>query len=511
MDDQFIDRCIQRFNLRMDADWSMRQQKLHILSLFKDGRIYDNLPPWDEEYAGGENSGSFIRMRKRRPSVIYKIPKIIVNESVAMLFGEGRFPVARCDDKKTQKFLTRVTKCANLKYKMLEAARIGSLGSVCIILKVLKGKLHLDILSTSSLTPYFDVMAPDTLERIVDKRKILGSTLMSKGYDNIKDDEKKKWFFLVREWTAQEEIHYNPYLVILDKEGDFKPARDIKRSVAHDLGFVPAVWIKNTATDSNIDGECTFGDVVDTCVEIDYQLSQLGRLLKYNSDPTLVIKDVAKLEGQELIKGVGALEIGKDGDAYLLEMSTGATTSVIEFVRQLRECALEVVRGNRANPDKMSGIHSGKALQMLNSPLVSLVDELRLTYGDYGLIKIYEMMIAIYQSGKYELDLKGYEPGSSEYEGKITLDWGEWYPPTPQDNLQESQSLTTLANAVKPLLSVETAIKTISDKYNIENTEEELQRINNDDNMQTEKLKARTPEKPGLDAKASKGVDRQKD
>lgn len=507
MDELFIQRCAERFDLQLDPDWSLRQQRLHIFHLFKDGRIYDNLPSWDQEYQG--NGGSFIRMRNRRPSVIYKIPKIIVNESVSMLFGEAHFPVPRCEDEKTQEFLTYITKCAKIKYKMLEAARIGSLGSVCVILKVLDRKFHLDVRNTITMTPSFAIMDPDRLIKIEDKRKVQGSTLISHGYTGIADEDKKKWFFLMMELTENEEIHYKPYLATQDDEEDFKPARDDERTMRHDLGFVPAVWIKNTSTDTHIDGHCTFSDVLDICVEIDYQLSQLGRLLKYNSDPTLVIKDVAKLEGQELIKGIGALEIGKDGDAFLLEMSNGATAAVIEYVRQLREFALEVIRGNRANPDKMSAIHSGKALQMLNSPLVSLVDELRLTYGDYGLIKIYEMMIAICHAGKHELDLRGYEPGNAE-EGEITLDWGEWYPPTPQDNLQQAQSLATLTNPAKPLVSVKTAVETIADQYNIENIDNELQEISNDDNMQTERLNARNP-KPGLDAGASKGAARKAD
>lgn len=476
LDDNFITRYIDRFQLSIDPDFSIRQQKLHILQLFKEGRIYDNLPPWESEYQGSE--GDFIRTRNRRPCVIYKIPKIIVNDSISMLFGEGRFPLPKCDDEKTVDFLNYVTRCSKLKYKMVEAARIGSLGSVCVVIKVLDKRFYLDVMNTITLTPYFDVLHPDCLVRLVDKKKILGETLISNGYKNIQKEDKKKWFFLKREWTQDEEIHYLPYPADSDRDDEFKPFRDEERSVRHSLGFLPAVWIKNTSNDAHIDGHCTFEDALDIYIEIDYQLSQLGRLLKYNSDPTLVIKNASKLEGRELIKGSGALELDINGDAYLVEMSTGATSSVIDYTRVLREYALEVVRGNRSNPDKMSALHSGKALQMLNSPLISLVDELRLTYGDYGLIKIYEIMLSIYHSGKYQLALNGHDPGRGDYEGEITLDWGEWYPPTPQDDMQQANALTTLCNPKKPLISIKTAVESISDKYNITNVKEELHEIN---------------------------------
>ena len=72
-----------------------------------------------------------------------------------------------------------------------------------------------------------------------------------------------------------------------------------------------------------------------TQVEIDYQLSQVGRGLKYSSDPTLILKDPALPDG-ELIKGAGnALIVSEKGDARLLEIGGTASAAVIEYVRTL--------------------------------------------------------------------------------------------------------------------------------------------------------------------------------
>jgi hypothetical protein len=70
-----------------------------------------------------------------------------------------------------------------------------------------------------------------------------------------------------------------------------------------------------------------------TQVEIDYQLSQVGRGLKYSSDPTLLLKDPALADG-DMVKGAGnALVVSEKGDARLLEIGGTASspTSALPF------------------------------------------------------------------------------------------------------------------------------------------------------------------------------------
>lgn len=497
---KFIQRYAERFKLKLDKDWSMRECRLRILKMFLDGSIYDELSPYHMEYTGGGevggNSGQYIRLVDRRPSVTYRIPKIIVDESVSMLFGEDHFPKASCDhdDRKTSDFLLYINENCKLKYAMLDAAKVGSIGSVCIVVKVLEGKFYFEVLGTRRLTPVFDQKNPDVLVNLVEKRKVDGATLMAHGYDGIDKEDKNKYFYVVREWNVTEEIYYKPYKVE-DEEGEdnFKPVRDEQKSSLHDLGFVPIVWIKNTPTCHHIDGECTFEAAIDVSVEIDYQLSQLGRLLKYNSDPTLVVKNSSSLEGNQLIKSVGMLNLDEKGDAYLLEMSNASTTAVIEYVRCLRDLALESVRGNRANPDKLSSIHSGKALQMLNSSLIALVSEMRLTYGEYGLIAIYRMVILIYFSGKYEIDSGEFSPSSQDCVDHIKLKWPDWYAPTPQDKLQEQQTFS--GYEAGGILSKETIRSNIQDKYGIIDIEDEAKRVATDSEEELKYEQALKPNK----------------
>lgn len=471
--DKFVNRYAERFNLDIDKDWTNRESKLHIYNMFLEGTIYDNLSPFHQEYQGQGDSSSYIKLCNRRPSVIYRIPKIIVDESTSMLFGCEHFPVVRCEHEKTTEFLQYITNHCHLKYSMLNAAKIGSVGSVCLLIKVLEEKFYFEVLGTADMQPYFNPMRPDELVRIVQRKKVDGATLLSQGYDIDKDDLKKK-YFIQREWNTLEEIYYIPWKC--EENEDHVPKKDSQRTTMHNFGFVPACWIKNTPKSHNIDGECSFGAILETCITIDYQLSQLGRLLQYNSDPTLVVKNPGILEGTQLIKSVGAINLDEKGDAYLLEMSNSSTNAVIDYVRCLREFALECVRGNRANPDKLSAIHSGKALQMLNSPLISFVDELRLSYGENGLMRIYYMILDIYKLMKGKVDTGEYAPDDADCKGHLKLDWPEWYPATPEDKLQQAQALSQLR--VNKIMSEETAVTTISDEYDIIDIPKELAAIN---------------------------------
>ncbi len=516
--EKFIQRYQERFSLVLDKDWSMRECRLRILKMFLDGSIYDQLTSFNIEYTGGGaigvNAGQYIPLSQRRPSVLYRIPKIIVDESVSMLFGEDHFPKAYCEHDETNEFLDYINEDCGLHYAMIDAAKIGSLGSVCIIVKVLEGKFYFEVLGTRRLTPVFDQKNPGVLVKLTEKRKIDGATLISQGYPGIDSEEKNKFFYVVREWTKTEEIYYKPYLVEEEENQEtFKPKRDNENSSVHDLGFLPAVWIKNTPNCHHIDGDCTFEAALDISIEIDYQLSQLGRLLKYNSDPTLVIKNPSSLEGTQLIKSIGALNLDEKGDAYLLEMSNASTTAVIDYVRCLREFALESVRGNRANPDKLSAVHSGKALQMLNSSLIALVCEMRITYGEFGLIKIYRMILDIYFSGKFDIETEGHIPSSEDCARHIELKWPEFYTPTPQDKLQEQQALTGYTTA--GILSLETARANIQDKYGILDVVEESTKVDSDNQkalesdqaMQESKNAGKAKSKP-MESGKSSGVDR---
>jgi len=204
-------------------------------------------------------------------------------------------------------------------------------------------------------------------------------------------------------------------------------------------------------------------------------LSQAGRGLKYSSDPTLLIREPAGAEGEIVRGGGNALVVSEKGDARLLEINGTASAAVIEYVRTLREMALEGVHGNRASPDRLSAAQSGRAIEMMNQGLVWLADNLRVSYGD-ALLKLARMVVRA--SNLYPMRILGQTIEPIPPAARLGLIWPRWYAPTSEDRARDAQTLRTLAEAGQ--ISRETAVKTIADAYDIEDVHAELARIAHD-------------------------------
>jgi hypothetical protein len=451
-----------------DAAYPARARTLDILKRVLDGRLYDVLPyQFHEERGAG---GEYIPLRNRRPSVRYALCRIVVEDSVSLLFSEGHFPTIDCADRGVRTALADIVKETRLNLTMIEAAIRGSTGSVTVLMRVLRGRVFFDILDTTYLAPEWDPEEPDTLTRVTEKYKVAGKVLASSGYD-ITDQAIDHWF--TRSWDAERETWFVPTPV----GSAFGPETDEARSVHHGLGFVPMVWIRNlpgpSSTGDPADGACTFRAAIETQIEIDYQLSQAGRGLKYSSDPTLLIKEPATTDS-EIVKGAGnALVVSEKGDARLLEIGGTASAAVIEYVRTLRELALESVHGNRANADRLTAAQSGRALELMNQGLVWLADNLRISYGEGALLSLARMVLRASQV--YRLRILGDEVSELDPTTRLSLTWPRWYPATADDRQTDALTLSTLASAGQ--ISRETAVKAIADTFDIEDVPGELARI----------------------------------
>lgn len=452
----------------LDPRLPARARTLDILKRVLDGRLYDVLPYQFHEERG--SGGEYIPLRQRRPSVRYALCRIVVEDSVSLLFSEGHFPTFDCTDRIVRTVLADVVKETRLNLAMTEAAIRGAIGSVAILMRVLRGRIFFDVLDTTYLTPEWDPQEPDTLRRVTEKYKVPGEVLATNGYE-VPDPNIDYWF--TRRWDSNGETWFIPMPV----SEPFEPAIDPIRSMQHGFGFVPIVWIRNlpgpSSTGDPADGACTFRAAIETQIEIDYQLSQAGRGLKYSSDPTLLIKEPATTDS-EIVKGAGnALVVSEKGDAKLLEIGGTASAAVIEYIRTLRELALESVHGNRANADRLTAAQSGRALELMNQGLVWLADNLRISYGEGALLSLARMVLRA--SHVYQLSVMGREVPAMDVAARLSLKWPHWYPATADDRQKDAQTLGTLAAAGQ--ISRETAVKAIADTYDIEDVPAELMRI----------------------------------
>ncbi len=391
--------------------------------------------------------------------------------SVSLLFGDGHFPAIDSPDARVRSVLGDVSRESGLNGTMLAAARAGSVGSVAIWMRVLRGRVFFRVLDTKFLTPEWDPQEPDRLLGVTERYKVMGSVLFQRGYPDCEPDS-LYWF--ARNWDDAAETWFVPTPV---RDAQLPAHIDDARSVRHGLGFVPIAWIRNLpgdtgALDDSIDGACTFAAAIETGIEIDYQLSQAGRGLKYSSDPLLLVREPAAPDG-ELIRGGGnALVVGEGGDAKLLEIGGTASQAVIEYVRALREYALEGVHGNRASADRLSAAQSGRALELMNQGLISLADRLRVSYGA-GLLQLANMVVCASQV--FPLRVLGSVVEPLDPSARLSLKWPRWTMLTAEDRAHDAQTLGALTGA--GLLSRETAIKSIADVYDIEDVPDELARI----------------------------------
>lgn len=450
-----------------DTDLPDRAYRLTLLGRVLDGTMYDRLlHGFHEEYQA--NGVDYIPTRERRPSVRYRLCRLVVDDSASLLFSEGHFPAIECDDEAAKESLKSLVAELKLNDVFVDAVTRGSVGSVAILLRILKNRPFLTVMPTAFLTPTWDPEAPDTLLKVTERYKLKGKVLKAAGFAADKDDAD---YWVQRDWTQVEEVAYLPLEVSKD-ENKQTPVKDASKSTMHNLGFVPMVWIKNLPGGDEIDGACTFpNEAIDTNIELDYQLSQAGRGLKYTSDPTLLLKEPAIGENGKIVKGGGnAIVVGPNGDAKMLEINGTAVEAVISYVRLLRELAIESMHGNRANTEKSMAAPSGKALEMMNQALIWLADKLRVSYGEGALLDLLNMIVKAH--AKLPLTLKdGTKIPAFQEKAVISLRWPAWYAPTLEDMETRADTLTKLCNG--GLLSRETAIKILAAEYDIEDPKAE--------------------------------------
>ena len=483
-----------------DQELPERAWRLTALREFLDGTIYDRLPY--AFYEEQETSGARILLSQRRPSVRYGLCRLVVEDAVALLFSEAHFPAigagpmigAISEDErdrisKLSRQLQAIIYETRLNETMMDAAYRGAVGSVAIMFRVLRGRVFYDVMDTPYLTPEWEREAPDTLARVSEKRRVIGSALAAQGYA-VSPDRMNAFYWFQREWTPDAE---NWFLPILCSDPTPPPPQiDASRSRTHSLGFVPVVWIKNLPGGDDIDGVSTFRGGIESGIEIDYQLSQAARGLKYTGDPELVLKDPAIDEGGAVVKGQGnAIVLGEKGEAKYLEINGDGLGAVVQFVHAVRALALETMHGNRAPPDKLAAGTSGRALVLMNQGLVWLADRLRVSYGEGALVSLLKMTMAASQ--KFPLTFADQKNVTLE-QLNIGLRWPRWYPSGAEDRQADALTLQTLIAA--GALSRETAVRSLVEDYGIQDVEAEIaaiQRGRDDDEARQIKLAQAMP------------------
>jgi hypothetical protein len=437
------------------AQKSERYVRLTVLDRLLDGTFYDDLP---NAFYDELQDGQYVPLEQRRPSVQVNLPKFIAKTTARKLFAGNHVPKLYHPDEEVQARIKALADGSNLFYYMLQAAIWASVGSVAATFKIVDDKFLIEIWRSRFCWPQFSADGQLDYLRIAYLTRDWALVSHDVNGDPI-DSGKSYWF--VRDLDATAEYSYKPipereWNPIDGAESKLKLRRENGKligKVAHRLGFVPACWCVNLAGGEVPDGDSTFSACINMSIELDYTMSQIGRGVRYNSAPELVIKGDLKggadKDGRVVRSPVTVLQFKagmKDstgmtfegGDAKLLEMTGAGVEAGLKYVGTLRKLALETVAAARKDPEQRSkGPVSGKAMENLDDQFIDLVQELRSSIGDTFMLTLLKKMILAGITVRHPL-FRGLQLESVSQIGAI---WKRALPTPPEALVQVSSAL----------------------------------------------------------------------
>lgn len=458
--------------------------------------------------------GFYVPLKNRRPSIPYRLAKVIVDRFTGLLFGQGRWPTLRIDgDEVAEDFARTAIDAASMRTAMIQARTLGgATGSVGISYKWFNG------------APRFEVHNPKHIHVIEwADREALIPKLVVKAYkykvDEYDEDAKKPkpvWYHYYREWTEEADIRFKPVLA----ETTSEPNWEVQEEVQHNLGFCPFVWIQNLPSE-DVDGEADYSGLLTEFDQVDILLSALGGGTIANVDPTLVLAvDPALLAEGKVKKGSdNAIQVGVGGAANYLEMTGTSITVGLSLLEATRKYILEVAQCVLADPDKISGAaQSAKAIEYLYAPMLAKADVLREQYGE-GTKRAIDGLRAAAAGAKKSNQVFVLPPKKIEVIDPVTnvakvsfqprtepggdnpveLEWGPYFELTTTDK-QQQVVLAQQAAGGKQIISQETATRSVAQVFGVTDIDAEIERIDRDEeqaaSMQQRQTEALFPASP---------------
>ncbi len=123
-----------------DPDFPDRCWWIDVRTRLLNGTFYDGLTYDFHQETRGE-PGQYVPIAERRPCVRTGLLRSVVDDSVSLLFDEDHWPALEGAeaDKPARDRLTALAARMRLNETMMAAATVGAVGSVCLLLRILKG------------------------------------------------------------------------------------------------------------------------------------------------------------------------------------------------------------------------------------------------------------------------------------------------------------------------------------------------------------------------------------
>jgi hypothetical protein len=447
---------------------SDRYRKLEALGRMLSGELYEDLPFSFEQEK--DSSNRHITLRERRPSVDFNLAYEITQDTLAELFGDEQFPIVSVSRAGKQieagtQSLSELIEAINLPAVLTESYEEGVVGAVAVVLhRSDDGTPFYDILPAKYCEPIYRSKYSNTLVALVVTYPISPDAAeeLSPGITDEDGNSGSEVFWYRYVVGPVETIDYHPMaderfakLGDRDDRGEVIEFRELSRTEHGFKGRTPAVYTKNLGgKQRDIDGPALWWPIRNICIEIDYTLSQAGRGLRYSADPMLFVRkgDLMSVNdtpmgydppaggmstlnsGGQMVKSVTNTLVGSgpNADAKLLEMNAQGIAEEREYVRDLREYALEVIGGMKARAEHLKGAPSGRALDKSSKPLRRLVRRQRRPYGLGLLLDLLDLTLYGYRCGAFDtsdVDIAAIPEGA-----KLTPEW-------PNDDVLQGQDL----------------------------------------------------------------------
>lgn len=461
------------------------------------------------------------KVRKKRPTAPLRLNRMVVDRYTGLLFSQDRTPRVTVEgDEESDDFLRAVWKKARF-WRTMHQARTqgGSMGSTLVTVQLRNGRFS------------YTAHSPKTIHDIVwedpDLRIPAGVLIQYKYIEEYEERDSKTG----APNGKMRQVEY-VYRRIIDEEWDvlFKPVQigkdgrippmevDLDKTYQHRLMQFPGAFIQNLPSDEFLDGAPDSEGAFQLFDTIDRQLSQSNKGLLQNQDPSLVLSRDKKLsaEGAPIFKGSeNALEVGIGGSAQYLEIGGSGITAAIEYIKLLRQSAMDLTQCVLVDPTAISGAaQSAKAIEYIYGPMLEKGGRLREQYGEAieTLADITLLAARVWSDPKlYVGRVKGTtfgvppkvveddadpdnpdptvgrvirlvprRPGPG---GIVSLEWGAFFSETPADIQMAVSTIATVYGA--GLMDQETAVRKIAIVFDIEDVDGLLRRVREENEKKT--------------------------
>jgi hypothetical protein len=481
------------------------------------------------------NAAAGIPWGLRRPNAPASLHRQIVNRFSDMLMGrQGRPTLAVPSDPNTEAYLIAVMKESG-SWATLHNARSekGARGSAAVVVSVIDGESQSEVLLPENLwIPEWEPGARWIPKHVFEQKMVLKE---ERDEETGKIEAEPYW--QTRYWDDTVAIRYEDVPLKWNKEDPLRPIPE-ESSVEHQAGRCPVVWLQNTRNTESPEGDEDYVGTYQSSDRLDVVRSFAVRGTIANTDPTLHVSDEDRRlkRGKTYGKGHGAvIETTPAGSAEFIESSGDGVRNAWETAGNLRHDILQTAQCVIMDPETMSGYKSGEALgwlwksmehraDVLRVPLeseVAQIAQLWITIGaavgvtsietpdETGIIlpprKVEGETVTKGEATK----LEAHTVGKGKY---VEVIWGEYHRPTASQLEQLATALTT-ANGVGKVISRQTATGIMANALNLDSTEAELLRIEEEDKQEVEDFgKTQFPGMdPAGDAKTQREADKADD